>query len=159
VNVGDRLPDLDLETADGKPVGLRSPRRGAPVLLVPPPSALAAEAYVLTFLTDSASLDVWNGRPLVVVGSLEQADQLAGEVAAPRDRLVVDADGRLRRSLGFEGSRWGLVIADRWGVVYQVSEADHAEELPDIGEIREWTKFLATQCPECGVIDEPVPSG
>jgi hypothetical protein len=22
-------------------------------------------------------------------------------------------------------------------------------------EIEEWMKFLATQCPECGVIDEP----
>lgn len=51
----------------------------------------------------------------------------------------------------FETGAPSVVIVDRYGQVWFESET----ELPDAREIEEWTKFLATQCPECGVPDEP----
>jgi hypothetical protein len=131
-------------------VRLGLPRTGAPVLLFPP-SAPSEGEYQRAFLEAAGELELWDGRPLLVLDP-DRADQ-------PLDagRVVLDAGGRLRRWLGVEADRWGLFIADRWGVLYFATRQRHARGLPDARELREWVKFLATQCPECGVIDQPPP--
>jgi len=48
-----------------------------------------------------------------------------------------------------------LLIVDRYGQVYWTGEADAADGLLPPDELREWFKFLATACPECGVLDDP----
>jgi hypothetical protein len=50
-----------------------------------------------------------------------------------------------------------VAIVDRYGQVYETTEAPDASSLPDADAIEEWFKFLATACPECGVIDDPRP--
>ncbi|HET6650616.1 MAG TPA: hypothetical protein VFH79_10735 [Candidatus Limnocylindria bacterium] len=64
-------------------------------------------------------------------------------------------DGRVaeRPPDGLEAHR--LLILDRYGQVYAVHEAATTEELPDADALEEWFRFLATACPECGVIDDP----
>jgi hypothetical protein len=52
-----------------------------------------------------------------------------------------------------------LLIVDRYGQVYSVSNADAAADLPDADALTDWFRFLATACPECGVIDDPNLSG
>ncbi|MCC6619346.1 MAG: hypothetical protein IT341_09970 [Chloroflexi bacterium] len=52
-----------------------------------------------------------------------------------------------------------LLIVDRYGQVYAVHDARDASDLPDAAALTEWFKFLATACPECGVIDDPVRVG
>jgi hypothetical protein len=42
----------------------------------------------------------------------------------------------------------GVVIADRYGQVYYVSEAGENHAFPTPRELEEWLKFLATECPE-----------
>jgi hypothetical protein len=48
-----------------------------------------------------------------------------------------------------------VVIVDRYGQVYEATDAVDAADLPSTGDLREWFKFLATACPECGVLDDP----
>lgn len=48
-----------------------------------------------------------------------------------------------------------LLIVDRYGQVYWTGEAEAADGLLPPDELREWFKFLATACPECGVLDDP----
>ena len=48
-----------------------------------------------------------------------------------------------------------VVIVDRYGQVYDTTTADDPASLPDAAALEEWFKFLATACPECGVIDDP----
>jgi hypothetical protein len=50
-----------------------------------------------------------------------------------------------------------VVIVDRYGQVYDVTSTGHADSLPTAASLEEWFKFLATACPECGVIDDPRP--
>lgn len=43
----------------------------------------------------------------------------------------------------------GVVVADRWGEVYYVQEADRAAALPPPAELVEWLRFVRNECPEC----------
>ncbi len=52
-----------------------------------------------------------------------------------------------------------LLVADRYNQVYAVHDAADASELPDADALEEWFRFLATACPECGVIDDPLLTG
>jgi hypothetical protein len=61
--------------------------------------------------------------------------------------IVADADGEPAHR---------LLVVDRYRQVYAVQEATDAGELPDAHELAEWFRFLATACPECGVLDDPL---
>ncbi|MGQ0608578.1 MAG: hypothetical protein ACT4OQ_08970 [Chloroflexota bacterium] len=52
-----------------------------------------------------------------------------------------------------------VAVVDRYGQVYSVTDADAASDLPDADALTEWFRFLATACPECGVLDDPVLDG
>lgn len=64
--------------------------------------------------------------------------------------VIADADGEPAHR---------LLVVDRYGQVYAVHEATDAADLPDAHALTEWFRFLATACPECGVLDEAVLSG
>ena len=52
-----------------------------------------------------------------------------------------------------------LLVVDRYRQVYAVHDAAEPTELPDPDALAEWFRFLATACPECGVIDDPLLTG
>jgi hypothetical protein len=52
-----------------------------------------------------------------------------------------------------------LLVVDRYGQVYAIHEERDTAELPDADALEEWFRFLATACPECGVIDDPLLAG
>jgi hypothetical protein len=85
------------------------------------------------------------------------------DLATYRDRIsaaeadLAAWDGRV---VVLEPDGWPahrLVIVDRYGQVYHVADAADATALPPPAELVEWFRFLATACPECGVIDDPRP--
>ncbi len=49
-----------------------------------------------------------------------------------------------------------VVIVDRYGQVYDATDAADTTGLPDAAALEEWFRFLATACPECGVLDDPI---
>ena len=52
-----------------------------------------------------------------------------------------------------------LLIVDRYRQVYAVHDEADAAHLPDADALEEWFRFLATACPECGVLDDPLLTG
>ena len=50
-----------------------------------------------------------------------------------------------------------VAVADRYGQVYEVTTTADAAALPSTSALVEWFRFLATACPECGVLDDPTP--
>lgn len=50
-----------------------------------------------------------------------------------------------------------VVIVDRYGQVYEATDAKSTAGLPTVAALEEWFRFLATACPECGVLDDPRP--
>jgi hypothetical protein len=66
-------------------------------------------------------------------------------------------DGRVVILAGDGGEDHRVIIVDRYGQVYEAVSAADAGSLPNAGALEEWFRFLATACPECGVIDDPRP--
>lgn len=52
-----------------------------------------------------------------------------------------------------------VLIADRYGQVFAAIDAADTSGLPDAAALEEWFRFLATACPECGVLDDPIGRG
>ncbi|HEX7052030.1 MAG TPA: hypothetical protein VF188_17610 [Longimicrobiales bacterium] len=155
LRVGDRLPALEMtDERSGARVQWRAPARGAPVVVFTGPIEAGDGARYLESLSAAApALALWGGRPIVVVPGIEAAR--AAAEAAPSFPILVDGDGAAARRCGVAAGRAALLIADRWGQIYDATYADSTRDLPDAGAIEEWLRFIATQCPECGVPDEP----
>lgn len=89
----------------------------------------------------------------------------AGDAARYADALAARAadfaawDGRVVELPPDGGDVHRLLIVDRYGQVYAIHDAPTTEELPDADALEEWFRFLATACPECGVLDDPVARG
>ncbi len=82
---------------------------------------------------------------------LDELGSRAADFAAWDGRIVVtEPDGQRSHR---------LLVADRYNQVYAVHDAADALELPDADALEEWFRFLATACPECGVIDDPLLTG
>ncbi len=65
--------------------------------------------------------------------------------------------GRVSWLSADDSSEHAVVVVDRYGQVYEVSEASDRDGLPSADALAEWFRFLATACPECGVLDDPRP--
>lgn len=85
-----------------------------------------------------------------------------GPIDAYRDALEAAAadfaawDGRIAVLEPDGEPMHRLLIADRYGQVYAVADAADASALPDVDALEGWFRFLATACPECGVLDDPI---
>jgi hypothetical protein len=89
---------------------------------------------------------------LVIPGSGGLDRYLARLEAAADDFAAWD--GRVTSLPPDEASSHRIVVVDRYGQVYAAFDGDEGE-LPDAAALEEWFRFLATACPECGVIDDP----
>lgn len=110
-------------------------------------------------------------RRLIASGRARQIDAVAlivpgrVDLSAYARRLEAHADdfaawdGRITWLEPAGDRKHRVVIADRYGQVYDVTAAADAADLPSSKELEAWFKFLATACPECGVIDDPLPRG
>lgn len=65
-------------------------------------------------------------------------------------------DGRILPLQADGASTHRALIADRYGQVYAAVDAQDASALPDAAALEAWFTFLATACPECGVLDDPI---
>jgi hypothetical protein len=146
IQPGQRLPMLRLMDGTGEPIRLDAPELGSPALLmVRAVHRARAQPAIAEWEHRLPDFHAWDGRPILVHEGPHMESALPSALARPEDW---DA-------LGIEPANSALIIADRWGVVYAARQAAHFAELPNAEYAEEWLRFLATQCPECGVIDEP----
>ncbi len=151
LSVGDRLPPVQLSSAHGRMVLQSQPRRNLALLLLPENLAGWMD-YLEHFRRAAPGFREWYGRPMLV---LSKADgDLLSEGGDDAVLAAADPERVLAGRLGMEPGQAGLLVADRWGEIYHLTRAWRAEDLPRVEEVEEWLKYLATQCPECGVPDE-----
>ena len=97
--------------------------------------------------------EIWQRRNLLLV-SLPNDDPTGAEYATTLGVLEPDLaayDAALIiTTTRIEGvPSPGVVVADRWGEVYYVQEADRASSLPAPDELIDWLRFVRNECPEC----------
>jgi hypothetical protein len=152
MEVGVQLPWLrDVTDDSGRPLNWRDTRRNRIVFFTHAGECAACSSYAqgLVELRDHLTgLDgeLWLAGPT--------ADDLAG--AAPDVvRATGDADRRLRRRCDLSPTDARVVVADRWGQIWQTAVADHRHTLIDAADVLETIRFIAVQCPECETPDQP----
>ncbi len=97
--------------------------------------------------------DIWQRKNLLLV-SLPDDDPTAAAYATSLgvldpDLAVYDA-ALLVTTTRVEGiPSPGVLVADRWGEVYYVQEANRAAGLPSPEELIDWLRFVRNECPEC----------
>jgi hypothetical protein len=97
--------------------------------------------------------DIWQRKNLLLV-SLPAEDPTSSTYAASLSVLAPDLDAcdavLLVTNAQIDRIPFpGVVVADRWGEVYHVKEADRASALPAPDEVSEWLRFVRNECPEC----------
>lgn len=97
--------------------------------------------------------DIWQRRNLVLVSLRDNDPTMAAYVtslgALERDLATYDAV-LIFTTTRIEGvPSPGVVVADRWGEVYYVQEADRASDLLSPHELMDWLRFVRNECPEC----------
>ena len=143
---GARLPALILAQPKGDHLRLDAPELGSPAMLFVRDRALeVARPYINGWETRLAELKGWYGRPLLVTEERTPDTPIPAALATAQQW----------QELGIEPDASALIIADRWGLVYASQQTTTFRDLPSAEEVEEWLRFLATQCPECGVPDEP----
>ncbi|MGH2401234.1 MAG: hypothetical protein ACRDE6_00865 [Candidatus Limnocylindria bacterium] len=101
-------------------------------------------------------------RVLDATAVLVPGDAASDDYVAALDERAADFrdwDGRIIVAEPDGGSMHRLAIVDRYGQVYSVTDAETTADLPDAAALTDWFRFLATACPECGVIDDPIGRG
>ena len=81
-------------------------------------------------------------------------DAYVAHLRASTSRFA-DWDGVLVTLPADEEPSQRLLVVDRYGQVYEATDAADASALPNADALVEWFRFLATACPECGVLDDP----
>lgn len=156
LRAGDRFPMLELPAApNGRSRQLRNASRDALILLVLPREMGPWEDDLASIADAVREIEQWYARVHIVVrAGLDEAGTLRERLGG-RISVLSDPEGSAAERLGIASDRAALIVADRYGQVYEVEQAPPGSPLPNADEIEQWTRFLATQCPECGVIDEP----
>jgi len=134
--------------------------RQAPIAASPPPSPL--RALHVGDRVPSAALGPRRLRTLdataVLVPGREGADGIVARLRGAADAFAA-WDGRVHVTSPDGEAAHRLLVVDRYRQVYAVYDEAEADALPDVHELSEWFRFLATACPECGVLDEALLSG
>lgn len=153
VSVGERLPALALETLDGQLIDLHRTRHETSVLVFLHPGCDDCVGYLARVEAWADRLEAWSGRVLPVAPDAEQAEQIRRNAASTP---LVDADGRARVAARLADGEAAVIVADRFGTVYRSVPAGEGHELIDPGDLFEEIRYMGSQCPECGVPDEPL---
>jgi peroxiredoxin len=155
---GDRLPKLDLPQApQGTVFDLPRMGREARILFFSHGTDCeACRTYLEGLLSKSRALEDWDSKIIVILPvDLEEANRLYQQLA-PEFPFLADPDGAARTRFGIAEGEVGIFVADRYGVIWYTDRAREATGLPQPEEMETRARFLAVQCPECGVPDQPV---
>jgi peroxiredoxin len=147
---GSRLPHfarestrglIDTEALSGRPVVL---------LFLPLLSELGCRSYLQDFPSDQAEYQRLEAEIVVIsTGSPESGTDLPFPVIA--------GAGDLFHQFHFihdEGPWWGVVIADRYGILDRVFSEPSCGQLPSESRVAQLLQSAESSCPECGVPEQ-----
>jgi peroxiredoxin len=93
-----------------------------------------------------------------VPGTVRDAARIGDRLGLPFP-VLADMDGEAHRSAGSVATNgepdMAVFIIDRYGEIYAAFHSGKGDVLPSPETILDWIRYIQSQCPECGVPDEP----
>lgn len=134
------LPDIQLASPRGA-VALRG-AAGQTTILVSVHSAGCAgcRRYLAELASSAAEFAAWDGRLLIAVPGPETGTEA---LQLPFGTVLADQGQRISSP-----GEAGVIVADRYGQIYEVCRTGAGHEFPPPRQLEEWLKFLGTLCPE-----------
>lgn len=142
LSVGAFLPDVQLPAASG-PASARLRETGGKITaLLTLHSAQCAGCldYLDRLRPISEEFSDWDARLLIVVPGPASGVALPTH---PFGAVLRDEHGSIA-----DGSCASLLVADRYGQIFEAVHSGPSHELPGPRELAEWLKYLGTLCPE-----------
>jgi mycoredoxin-dependent peroxiredoxin len=148
------IPDMELSTADGRPLRLSDYRGRRNLVLVLADSAEASK--LLPRLAAVYDQIVAEDGELIAV--LWARNENAASLALPFP-VLVETTGEFSRRFGAVDDKGGpapaLYITDRFGEIYAVFRKRDGQPFPAPAEIISTLEFVNIQCPECAPPEWP----
>jgi hypothetical protein len=132
------LPDIGLPSAEtGVSFALR-PASGATTVMVGVHSTACegCRRYVDGLAASAPEFLAWDARLVIVVPGPGRFHARFGTVLADAGRRICSPEDA------------AVVVADRYGQIFDESHAGGGHGLPEPRQLEEWLKFLGTLCPE-----------
>ena len=129
--------------ADGNDIDLRAGRGPLVLLVMHSMECEPCRESLDTLAEHAADWADWGARVLGIAPAPRRSGAPRADADRAADRILIDthhvlADGRA-----------GMIVADEWGEIHFAHAADAGHELPAVGELVEWARFVSIQCPEC----------
>ena len=154
VEVGSILPSLDgLEDQRGRPLNWRDMRRNRTVLFAHPGTCASCASYGTQLIALRDRFALWDGDVWLVGDSVAR---LAEHTSDDQVRIASDPTRRAHQRCRLPQQHAAVVVADRWGQIWQIAISGDNHALPDPTDLCVTTQFIAVQCPECDTLDQPV---
>uniref|UniRef100_A0A7C1JS62 Redoxin domain-containing protein n=1 Tax=Thermomicrobium roseum TaxID=500 RepID=A0A7C1JS62_THERO len=151
---GHRLPDFEAEGMDGQLISTRRYylRSGLVVVFTHAWPCAACRAYLSELDQHLPEFRAERMEVLAIVPLVRTLVVDWGE-RVPRFPIALAEGSELHRRFGWlvgeETPAAALLVADDTGTVWQAWNAGDGHELPDIGELLAWVRYVSYQCPEC----------
>jgi peroxiredoxin len=137
---GNVIPDFTLESTAGTTISNRAfyMRRNLAIVFTTSNDPDAWRVWLDALDAQRERIDAEAGHALAIA----QAETPLSEVFP----TLFDRDGAVRERFGLAGDRGAVVIIDRYGVVFHVTEGQPGSDLLPAEEIPGWLEFIACRC-------------
>jgi len=144
IGVGEILPSLVFSGPGGEPVAPLPANQASLLVVVHPGSCPECATYLDEVAEVALDLRSWATR-VVGVGT-----ECAPDLHLPFPLLRDDA-GVTRQRLRIGGQDATVILADRWGEVFEVATVGADHRFPPAGQLVESAKIVDLSCGECNV--------
>ena len=153
------VPYITLHKGDGSPLDLwqYKGRRNLVLFVAHGTSCPECRSYLRALAGRYRELQEWETELIALVpGKPEEVLDFSCDLNLPNP-VALEQAGMISFKLGLageagaQGPQAGLIIADRWGEIYETFRAGGGHDLPSEDEVLKNVRFIEIQCPECGV--------
>jgi len=160
--IGELVPDSTLPSSEGCRTRISDyrGRTNLVIILAGEVCGLDAKRYLGEVARRYADFADEDAEILVfTVGTAQDASKVKRELHLPL-HVFADEQRRVHHALGAHDETGiavpAVVVADRYGEVFNVWRTAEGGTLPTVDEILDWLRFINLDCPECGVSHWPV---
>lgn len=145
LRAGEQLPPFSLPGPDGPRKVPGAGNQASMLVFVHDRDCAACERYLDEIGAAVTGLGEWATRLLAVAPR--------GEPSSDRPfPVLVDEGGAVRRRLGIGDDEAAVLLADRWGELFEAATFGTEHDLPLPRQLIESAKILDVSCGECNVV-------